>query len=220
MIPGLANKTLSMAPPSFVFLTMPPKGRGFKFTVCKLEHLLEIINAIIPISNAVWESVWDQHVAGYPTKERTSESLKRKFQELARKKMPTGDPNCPHHVRFAKRIYRKIVAATDGSTGGSDVEMNFDEGKEDKDDDEAVDDEDDDEPVNSSFSNGDDELAVAGDHSAASSVSAAAATGNCSAGDAAGENCSAASSKGKRKEGEGGEEPGPQAALQDPKEVS
>ncbi len=36
--------------------------------------------------------------------------------------MKTGGPNCPPHVRFAKRIYRKIVEATDGSTGGSDLE--------------------------------------------------------------------------------------------------
>ncbi len=110
-----------MPPPSFVFLAIP-KGKWKKFTVPKLKHLLDILDVIIPILNPNWERVWDQHVAGYPTKEQNPELLKCKFQELARKKMPTGNPECPPHVRSAKRIYRKIVMATDGSTGGFDIE--------------------------------------------------------------------------------------------------
>jgi hypothetical protein len=73
--------------------------RGFKFTVAEIEHLLETIEDVIPIGNPDWERIWQEHSARYPTKERTSESLKRKFQELARKKIPTGDPNCPPYVR-------------------------------------------------------------------------------------------------------------------------
>jgi len=96
--------------------------RGFKFTVVEIEHLLETIEDIIPIGNPDWERIWQEHSARYPTKGRTSESLKRKFQQLARTKIPTGDPNCPPYVRDAKRIYYKIVQATDGSTGGSDVD--------------------------------------------------------------------------------------------------
>jgi hypothetical protein len=34
--------------------------------------------------------------------------------------MPTGDPLCPPYIHSAKRIYRKIVRATDGLDGGSD----------------------------------------------------------------------------------------------------
>ncbi len=45
--------------------------------------------------------------------------LKRKFQELARTKITTGDPNCPLHV-WKKCIYYKIVLTTDGSMGGSE----------------------------------------------------------------------------------------------------
>jgi hypothetical protein len=32
-----------------------------------------------------------------------------------------NDPNCPPYVRKAKQILRKIIIATDGSTGGSSV---------------------------------------------------------------------------------------------------
>ena len=59
--------------------------------------------------------------------------------------MPTGDPNCPPHVRFAKRIWKKIVGVTDGPTSTSDnVDMTSDDKEEDEDDDnEPVDAEDD-----------------------------------------------------------------------------
>ena len=117
--------------------------RGFKFTVAEIEHLLETIEDVIPIGNPDWERIWQEHSARYPTKERTSESLKCKFQELARKKNPTGDPNCPPYVRAAKRIFHKIVQATDGSTGGSDVDDNFEETGVERNDDEAGDEDDD-----------------------------------------------------------------------------
>ena len=40
---------------------------------------------------------------------------------MAHKKVPTGDQNCPPHIRSSKRIYRKIIQATDGSDGESDL---------------------------------------------------------------------------------------------------
>ena len=95
---------------------MATKGRrGFKFTTQEIESMLEVIDEIVPIGNPDWERVWDRHNVRYPQKERTAESLRRKYQTLVKKKMKTGDPNCPPHIRYAKRIYRKIIAATDSS---------------------------------------------------------------------------------------------------------
>ena len=54
--------------------------------------------------------------------------------------MPTGDPKCPPHLVSAKHIYRKIVEATDGSTGASDLEDDLED-----DDDERVEDDDEEE---------------------------------------------------------------------------
>jgi hypothetical protein len=56
--------------------------RGFKFTVQEMESKLEAIDEIIPIGNPDWERVWDRHMARYPQKEPTAESLRRKFQTL------------------------------------------------------------------------------------------------------------------------------------------
>jgi hypothetical protein len=67
---------------------MAKKGkRGFKFTVAELEHMLDVIDGIVPIGNPDWEKVWQEHSAAYPTMEQTPESLKCKFQELVRKKI-------------------------------------------------------------------------------------------------------------------------------------
>jgi hypothetical protein len=65
---------------------MATKGRrGFKFSTQELKSLLDVIEDIIPIGNPDWEKVWNIHMVGYPKKERTAESLRRKFQELAKK---------------------------------------------------------------------------------------------------------------------------------------
>ncbi len=129
---------------------MSPKGkRGFKFTIAEMESLPDVIEEIIPIGNPDWERVWDSHTTCYPKKERTAKLLRCKFQELARKKMPTGDPNCPPHIRSAKCIYRMIVQATDGSDGlsgdddASDVDDDDDDNKDDDNDNVADKEEDD-----------------------------------------------------------------------------
>ena len=99
---------------------MATKGRrGFKFTTQEIESLLDIIEEIIPIGNPDWEKVWDKHMVCYPKKERTPKLLRRKFRDLAKSKVPTGDPNCPPHIHAAKCIYPLIVKVTDGSDGES-----------------------------------------------------------------------------------------------------
>jgi len=88
---------------------------------CELESLAETEADIVPMSSTDWDAVWEAHGEIFPGLNRTFDFLKRKFQEMARTKIPTGDPNCPHHIRIAKRTYYKLIKASDGSTGaGSD----------------------------------------------------------------------------------------------------
>jgi hypothetical protein len=77
-----------------------------------------VVKAIIPIGNPNWEKILNKHASHYPTKDCTAKLLKHKFQELVRTKIPTGDPNMPHHICKAKHIYCRIMQATNGSTGG------------------------------------------------------------------------------------------------------
>jgi hypothetical protein len=185
--------------------------RGAKFTIAELECLLDVIDEIVPIGNPDWERVWDKHVSTFPTKERTVESLKQKFQGLTRHKIPTGDPECPPHICNAKRIYRKIVLATDGSTGGSDGsdDEREDDAEEDEEGNEEEEEEEEGDGANTSFDfsvNDEQEPEEAELEAEPEAVAAAAGGKNHSLG----KNCSLSSStqsstsKGKRKEGGGG----------------
>jgi hypothetical protein len=99
--------------------------RGFKFTIQELKSLVEAVEELVPISNTEWEWVWDRHMALYPKQDWTMESLKCKFQEMARSKIKTGDPNMPPHIPGAKRAYYAIVKKTDGSTGRGSYDSFF-----------------------------------------------------------------------------------------------
>jgi len=72
-------------------------------------------------------------------------------------KNPTGDPNCPPYVCAAKRIFHKSVQATDGLTGGSDVDEDFEETGAERNDDEAGDE---DEDIDFSNNDEDDDISL------------------------------------------------------------
>ncbi len=101
--------------------------RGFKFTIHELESLVKAIEELVSISNTEWERVWDRHIALYPQQDRTIKSLKRKFQEMARAKIKTGDPNMLPHIRGAKQAYYAIVKNRNGSMGGGSDDSFFEE---------------------------------------------------------------------------------------------
>jgi hypothetical protein len=118
---------------------MAQQKRGYKFALSKIGSLLKVIKAIAPIRNPDWEKIFNKHASHYPMKDRTVESMKCKFQELAHTKIPTEDPNMPPHICKAKHIYYKIVQATDRSTGvledfadlDNDRDGDFEDDKED-----------------------------------------------------------------------------------------
>lgn len=112
---------------------MPKRGKGF--TKGEVDHLLEIVEDIIPIGPSSWERVLERHVLLYPNLDRTKDSLRKKFASLYNNKTPTGDPKCPANVRKAKHIYRLIqdkMELTDGD--GSDEDYEEDEDGEEEDD--------------------------------------------------------------------------------------
>jgi hypothetical protein len=109
----------------YLCLTMVKGKRGIKFTVRELESLAETVEELVPISTTEWERVRNQHNTCYPKQQWTLESLKCQFQELARAKVKTGDPNMPPHIRVAKQAYYAIVKKTNGSTGGGSKDSIF-----------------------------------------------------------------------------------------------
>ncbi|KAE9269774.1 hypothetical protein PF001_g29079, partial [Phytophthora fragariae] len=57
--------------------------------------LLDLLEAHLPLSRDEWDYVASLHNAAYVGEDRTTDSLKRKFAKLHRKRIPTGDPNIP-----------------------------------------------------------------------------------------------------------------------------
>ncbi len=96
-------------------LVIMPKGkRGYKFTEEELESLLMAVDEIVPVGNPEWEHIWEMHNSCYPNQDRTVESLKRKFQELAKKKCQQVILNAPLMlfllIVFTGKLLRPLMA--------------------------------------------------------------------------------------------------------------
>ena len=59
-------------------------------------NFLEIMYEVLPIGGDEWDEVLDRHSIRYSGRE--VESLRRKFSQLHRKSVPTGDPVCPPEI--------------------------------------------------------------------------------------------------------------------------
>jgi hypothetical protein len=100
-----------------------PRGRAADYTREELVHFLDIASSIKPKSQTDWERVLDLHNVEYAYKNRSVESLRRKFAFLHRKKIPTGDPDCPVEVRLAKRLKYPIGARADMGDGAEELNL-------------------------------------------------------------------------------------------------
>jgi hypothetical protein len=74
---------------------------GIEIHLKRAEGSNMAVDKIVPIRNPEWEHIWERQNSFSPNQDQTVELLKHKFQELAKKKVPTGYPNCPPHVMFA-----------------------------------------------------------------------------------------------------------------------
>ena len=84
-----------------------PTGGGRKagvgnYSKEEVMNFLGIMEGILPIGPDDWEHVRDLHSGTYPG--RGIDSLRRKYNALKNKEIPTGDPTMPPEVRAAKRI--------------------------------------------------------------------------------------------------------------------
>jgi hypothetical protein len=99
----------------------PPAGarnRGTQYHRDKIDAFLDLMEDNLPIGPQEWDDVTEFHADRFLLKNQDSQSLRRKFKELVNSKKPTGDPNCPPHIRQAKLIQKRIIAKSD-SGGGS-----------------------------------------------------------------------------------------------------
>ena len=79
-------------------------GKGF--TKAETTTLLKTIEQILPIDGGAWNEVHDVFNSKHTPRE--VEGLKHKFNKLANKPVPTGNPNMPEDVKLAKSIKSKL----------------------------------------------------------------------------------------------------------------
>ena len=107
----------------------PPAStrRGKGFTKAETTTLLKAIEQILPIDAEGWTEVHD--IFNSKRSPQGVEGLKRKFNKLANKPVPTGNPNIPEDVKLAKSIKGKLFRRS-GATNLSDEEEEEEEDEE------------------------------------------------------------------------------------------
>ena len=103
--------------------------------------MLESIREYLPISGAEWDLVANRHSSFHPELERTAEQLKKKFNKLARTKVPTGEPTIPFTVCEANAIRVLIIEKAEGATGSEEEGFAAEDGDVANPDDDRVDEE-------------------------------------------------------------------------------
>ena len=118
--------------------TMPSRNppastrRGKGFMKAETTTLLKAVERIVPIDAEGWAEVHEIFNSKHSS--RGVEGLKRKFNKLANKPVPTGNPNIPEDVKLAKSIKGKLFRRS-GATNLSDEEEEEEEEEEELDDD-------------------------------------------------------------------------------------
>ena len=92
-------------------------------SIAEAMNLLRIIEDILPVGEENWKRVLALHSETHPHRDVTS--IKRKFQSLHRKSIPTGDPECPEEVQLAKRL--KCCIGQKASIGDGEDEFDLEE---------------------------------------------------------------------------------------------
>jgi len=96
--------------------TSSKKQHGGQFDTKELKSFFNtIMEKILPIGFREWEVVLKEHNKDWSVKEREVRGLRQKFNRLNASKLPTGDPNCPWDVKWAKQLKRKIDEKADAN---------------------------------------------------------------------------------------------------------
>ena len=95
--------------------------RGGKYFTEELLNLFSIMSTILPIGPIEWEKVTETHSVKFPG--RDTDSLRRKYTSTHRRKVPTGDPDCPPEVREAKRVKMAIGSKAELADCANEFDM-------------------------------------------------------------------------------------------------
>ena len=141
---SLIQQVFCIFPTTFTMPSCHPPAStrcGKGFMKAETTTLLKAIEQILPIDVEAWNEVHD--VFNSKHSPHGVEGLKRKFNKLANKPVPTGNPNMPEDVRLAKSIRSKLFHRSGATNLSEEEEEEEDIEEEEVDDDnnmETVDD--------------------------------------------------------------------------------
>ena len=99
------------------------KSRKGNYLPDETMFLLDILQRVRPIGPEEWQQCANKHTARYIG--CGVESIRRKFSDLYKKSVPTGDPNCREDVKQAKRI--KWAIGDRAADGDGEEEFNLED---------------------------------------------------------------------------------------------
>jgi len=123
--------------PAHIFATLPLENKNkmvakkitgrkagkSNYSHSEIMNLLSVLQRVLPIGPEEWQQCADEHSVSFPLGRRCKDSIRRKFSDLYRKGIPTGDPNCPEDVKLAKRI--KWAIGDRAAIGDGEEEFNL-----------------------------------------------------------------------------------------------
>ena len=104
----VTNDNTTMGPPLDITPASMKKQGGcvkgcLSYNNSQVESLLDLMEQYLPVGTQEWEYIANEYSSAHPRPLRDVASLRRKFNTLAKKKMPTGNPSCPPFVCRAKK---------------------------------------------------------------------------------------------------------------------
>ena len=87
-------------------------------------NFLRIMLEVLPIGPDQWAEVASRYSVNFPGRE--ADSIRRKYNELHKKNVPSGDPNIPEDIQLARRVKYEIGIKADvcGDEDSYTVESN------------------------------------------------------------------------------------------------
>lgn len=107
-------------------------GRGRHWREAEVALMLSVVRDILPRGANEWMTTAIRYnerclqLAPY-FPERDDEAIRNKFKALKNTRKPTGDPECPPHVREAKYIQRDIEARMSVANIDDDIDADDDD---------------------------------------------------------------------------------------------
>eukprot|EP00536_Pseudo-nitzschia_multiseries_P010879 jgi/Psemu1/27299/gm1.27299_g len=97
-------------------------------------ELLYTLKAILPVGPEEWAQVAQIHNDNFPDTNRSVENLRRKYNDLYRRQIPTSNPNCPKEVKLVKKV-KYLIKCKEGAGDGQEpyrMEEGYQNNTEDK----------------------------------------------------------------------------------------